>query len=246
MAGDSVDGYPAVEDHGLIGDLQTAALVARTDGRLVLLPRASTRRASSARCWTRRRAATSGSRRTASTTPRKQLYLPGHRDPDHPIHDAGRRGRGDRLHADRPAPAATDRHRLVRLVRVVRGTMRFERRCQPRFDYGRDDARASRSTTDGAVFRSPTLTLNVAATRHGDRLADRGRSATTATVRVSRACSAGDIGGIVLETAPTRRRALRGDGDRANCSTRPATTGAGGSAGPRTRAAGARWSSARR
>ena len=30
---------------------------------------------------------------------------------------------------------ATDRHRLVRLVRVVRGHMRFVLDCQPRFDY---------------------------------------------------------------------------------------------------------------
>ena len=31
----------------------------------------------------------------------------------------------------------TDRHRLVRHLRVARGTMRFEMEIQPRFDYGR-------------------------------------------------------------------------------------------------------------
>jgi GH15 family glucan-1,4-alpha-glucosidase len=34
---------------------------------------------------------------------------------------------------DRP----TDRHRLVRLLRTVRGTMRFVMEVRPRFDYGR-------------------------------------------------------------------------------------------------------------
>ena len=33
--------------------------------------------------------------------------------------------------------AATDRHRIVRQLRVVRGTMRFVMDFQPRFDYAR-------------------------------------------------------------------------------------------------------------
>ena len=33
---------------------------------------------------------------------------------------------------------ATDRHRIVRMVRVVRGQMRFRLECEPRFNYGRD------------------------------------------------------------------------------------------------------------
>ncbi|MFD9406547.1 glycoside hydrolase family 15 protein [Streptomyces sp. NPDC059989] len=32
---------------------------------------------------------------------------------------------------------ATDRHRVVRVLRVVRGTVRFTLECRPRFDYGR-------------------------------------------------------------------------------------------------------------
>lgn len=47
---------------------------------------------------------------------------------------------------------ATDRHRLVRLVRVVRGRMRFVAECQPRFDYGRRD-HATELTEDGVRFR---------------------------------------------------------------------------------------------
>uniref|UniRef100_UPI0024537BB3 ESX secretion-associated protein EspG n=1 Tax=Nocardia farcinica TaxID=37329 RepID=UPI0024537BB3 len=34
-------------------------------------------------------------------------------------------------------PVATDRHRLVRIVRVVRGSLPFGFTCRPRFDYAR-------------------------------------------------------------------------------------------------------------
>jgi hypothetical protein len=47
---------------------------------------------------------------------------------------------------------ATDRHRLVRLVSVVRGTMQFRMDCQPRFNYGRDPHELQ-MYADGAVFR---------------------------------------------------------------------------------------------
>ncbi|MBO0746488.1 MAG: glycoside hydrolase family 15 protein, partial [Candidatus Dormibacteraeota bacterium] len=57
----------------------------------------------------------------------------------------------------------TRRHRLVRAVRVVRGTMRFALECAPRFDYGR--AEHDMELRDGgAVFRSPDLTLTLHST----------------------------------------------------------------------------------
>jgi hypothetical protein len=60
--------YPNISDHGLIGDLQTAALVT-TDGAVNwFCCRALTRRASSGRCWMRITGATSGSPRTGMTT----------------------------------------------------------------------------------------------------------------------------------------------------------------------------------
>lgn len=52
-------------------------------------------------------------------------------------------------------------HQLIRRVRVVRGTVPFRVVCQPAFDY----ARASHNTelrADGAIFRSPDLTLGLA------------------------------------------------------------------------------------
>ena len=50
---------------------------------------------------------------------------------------------------------ATDRHRLVRLLRVVRGTMRFRMEIQPRFDYGRKPHKLELHD-DGSAFPFPT------------------------------------------------------------------------------------------
>ena len=68
---------------------------------------------------------------------------------------------------------ASDRHRLVRVVRCVRGQIRFELECAPRFDYGRQ-AHELELTDDGAVFHTPTLQLTLhgagqrAMQRHGN------------------------------------------------------------------------------
>jgi GH15 family glucan-1,4-alpha-glucosidase len=52
------------------------------------------------------------------------------------------------------------RHRLVRSIHVVRGTMRFRVDCQPRFDYARASHTAEH-VTDGVVFQSQDLTLTL-------------------------------------------------------------------------------------
>src|SRR5829696_2975054 len=54
----------------------------------------------------------------------------------------------------------TDRHRLVRLLRVVRGTMRFRMEIQPRFDYARKPHKLE-VYDDGALFVSDGLTLTL-------------------------------------------------------------------------------------
>ena len=56
-----------------------------------------------------------------------------------------------------------DRHRLIRLVTVIRGTMRFRVTCRPAFDYGRAPHEVEIRPA-GAVFRSQGLSL-VLATR---------------------------------------------------------------------------------
>ena len=143
--------YPNISDHGLIGDLQTAALVS-TDGTVnwFCCPRFDSpsvfaslldadkggyfRIAPENECVTR------------------QLYLPDtavlitrfmSADGVGEIYDfmpiAGKR--------------ATTRHRLVRQCRVVRGTMKFILELQPRFDYARA-THTTQLTNDGAVFRA--------------------------------------------------------------------------------------------
>ncbi|WP_406045336.1 glycoside hydrolase family 15 protein [Micromonospora sp. NBC_00898] len=62
---------------------------------------------------------------------------------------------------------ATDRHCIVRIIRVVRGSMRFRMDCQPRFDYGREPHTVEFSL-QGTAFRSRDLTLTVDPIHHGD------------------------------------------------------------------------------
>ena len=61
--------YPPIAEHGLIGDLQTAALVT-TDGSIdwFCCPRFDSPERLRRRCWTQPRAVTSGSARRPSTT----------------------------------------------------------------------------------------------------------------------------------------------------------------------------------
>src|SRR5204862_5874576 len=96
----------------------------------------------------------------------------------------------------------TERHRLVRMVRVVRGRMRFRIECEPRFSYGRD-AHETEVTGDGAVFRGPSMTVNLSAARGAGRLVrEEDFRATGAGIEALATLDAGDIGGMVLETAP--------------------------------------------
>jgi GH15 family glucan-1,4-alpha-glucosidase len=95
---------------------------------------------------------------------------------------------------------ATDNHRLVRMVRCVRGEMSFEVEVAPRYDYGRSPHRTE-ITEHGAVFTTDALTLTVHAVREPDdeRLA-LGR-VEEGDVKLSIDLKAGDVRGLVLESA---------------------------------------------
>jgi pentatricopeptide repeat protein len=144
--------YPNISDHGLIGDTQTAALVS-TDGTIDFFccPRFD----SPSIFASLLDADNGGYFRIAPDRDdyvSRQLYFPDtamlitrFMTPDGvgevtdfmPIIEGG----------------PTDRHRLVRHLRVARGTMRFVMEIQPRFDYGR--AMHTAEITDaGAVFRT--------------------------------------------------------------------------------------------
>jgi pentatricopeptide repeat protein len=204
-----VGSYPNISDHGLIGDLQTAALVS-TDGTIDFFccPRFDS---PSVFC-SLLDAEKGGYFRispVADSYVSKQLYMPGtamlitrFMTPD---------GVGEVLDfmpviEGKP----TKKHRLVRQLRVARGTMQFEVDLQPRFDYGR--AKHSIEVTEqGAVFRGEDgmeLTLHSSGKRDpGDPEAAQSRRhgeglAATITMRE------GQVGGVVLESMGGKPRAV--------------------------------------
>jgi GH15 family glucan-1,4-alpha-glucosidase len=195
-----MDSYPAIEDHGLIGDLQTAALVA-TDGTIdwFCVPRFDSPSIFAALLDHHKgghfKIEPVGTRHVS-----KQLYLPG--TPILITRFLSEDGVGEVIDFMPIAgDQATDRHRLVRLVRVVRGQMRFRVDCQPRFNYGRD-SHETEVTPDGAVFRSGEFAVTVHVARRGDRLArEQDVRRTEAGFEAVATLSAGDVGGMVLETA---------------------------------------------
>jgi GH15 family glucan-1,4-alpha-glucosidase len=201
--------YPNISDHGLIGDLQTAALVS-TDGSVdwFCCPRFDSPSVFASLLD----ADKGGYFRIAPDRDdyvSRQLYFPDTAvlitrflTPDGvgEVYDfmpiAGKRG--------------TDRHRLIRQVRVVRGTMRFTLEVQPRFDYARAGHEVT-ITPDGATFtpqgsRGPGLTLAMASSAHGQgpQLAPAGDGVTS-----THALSAGQSWGVVLESAGGQPRRLR-------------------------------------
>jgi GH15 family glucan-1,4-alpha-glucosidase len=193
--------YPNIGDHGLIGDLQTAALVS-TDGVLdwFCCPRFD----SPSVFGSLLDADGGGFYRIAPDRDdyvARQLYLPDtailvtrFMTPD---------GVGE-VHDFMPVihGPATDRHRLVRNIRVVRGVMRFKVEIQPRFDYGRKPHKLE-ITEHGVVFASDGMALTV----HG--IGPEGVSAASLGitpervgdgVRWTRTLREGEIGGVVLES----------------------------------------------
>ena len=204
--------YPNISDHGLIGDLQTAALVS-TDGTVdwFCCPRFD-----SASVFASLLDADKGGYfRVAPDRDdyvTRQMYLPDTAvlvtrflTPD---------GVGEIQDFMPIAGArATERHRLVRQVRVVRGTMRFNLDLQPRFDYAR--ARHTvHITDDGARFvpenssANPGLSLHIATnSHHSSRDSEIKIARDGDGVTASRTLRTGQTWGMVVEsgTAEPRR-----------------------------------------
>jgi GH15 family glucan-1,4-alpha-glucosidase len=206
-----MDRYPDISNHGLIGDLQTAALVA-TDGTVDFF---CCPRFDSPSVFCSLLDADKGGycriSPAVSTYVSKQLYLPNtamlitrFMTPD---------GVGevqDFMPVIEGPP--TDRHRLVRYLRVARGQMQFVVEIEPRFDYGR--ARHTVDITDaGAVFRTADggmeLTLHITARRD----ADQGRVSFERTengLRATITMREGESGrGIMLESMGGQPKVLQ-------------------------------------
>jgi GH15 family glucan-1,4-alpha-glucosidase len=189
----------AIADHGLIGDLQTAALVT-TDGSIdwFCCPRFDSPSVFGA-LLDDERGGRFRIRPTGVEYTSKQMYFP-----DTAVlvtRFFTESGVGQVMDFMPPAgTTATDTHRLVRMVHCVRGEMSFEIEVAPRFDYGRHPHRTQVSE-DGAVFAAngTTLTLHVVREPDDERRArvaveDEDLHATLDLV-------AGDIRGMVLESA---------------------------------------------
>ncbi|MEU4338157.1 glycoside hydrolase family 15 protein [Micromonospora lupini] len=203
-----MDSYPAIEDHGLIGDLQTAALVT-CDGTVdwFCAPRFDSPSIFAALLDKDK----GGYFRIAPYDVRyvtKQLYLPG--TPILITRFISADGVAEVMDfMPVTGERATDAHRLVRIVTMVRGSMRFRVECRPRFDYAREEHQLERHR-NGYVFRGRTasLTFNpVDPTRrliseHGDVRLEGGDLVAYGTL------NEGDTGGVVLETAATEPRVI--------------------------------------
>ncbi|WP_084965092.1 glycoside hydrolase family 15 protein [Thermoactinospora rubra] len=154
--------YLAISEHGLIGDLRTVALVG-TDGTIdwYCCPAFDAPSVFASILDADR----GGSFELAAAVPAKtkQFYFPdtnvlitrfftedgvGEIQDFMPVEDE--------LHR-------TDRHRLIRRVLCVRGSIPFRARVAPRFDYGRQPY-TLRTAGDAAVFESGSLSLALTAT----------------------------------------------------------------------------------
>jgi GH15 family glucan-1,4-alpha-glucosidase len=194
-----MDDYPLIADHGLIGDLQTAALVT-TDGSInwFCAPRFDS-------------PSIFGSlldndhgghfriRPSSGTFDTKQMYLP-----DTAIlitRFLSEAGVGE-IYDFMPisGKVATDRHRIVRMLRCVRGEMTFDIDLAPRFDYGRATHETELSP-HGAQFSSTagTLTLNAVREPDDERLAHI-LTGDTGHLHFSLTLRAGQTRGVVIET----------------------------------------------
>src|SRR5215204_6455380 len=202
--------YPEIGEHGLIGDLQTAALVS-TDGTIdwFCCPRFDSPSVfASLLDHDRGGHFRIGPDRGDYVS--RQLYFP-----DTAIlitRFLTPEGVGEVLDFMPVLEGmATDRHRLVRLVRVVRGTMRFRMEIQPRFDYGRKPHRLELYDPDGALFVSDDLTLTLhRADLPGRSVHEEGTSFERYGdgLRLTKTLREGEIAGVMIESEGGRPRAV--------------------------------------
>ncbi|MFI7413899.1 glycoside hydrolase family 15 protein [Streptomyces sp. NPDC049627] len=149
--------YPPIADHGLIGDLQTAALVT-SEG---VVDWFAAPRFDSPSIFASLLDHDGGGHflfaPDSSEVTRRQLYYPDaavvvtrFMSPD---------GVGEVIDHMPVIQSRTpsDRHTMVRIVRTVRGTVRFTLECRPRFDYARAEHELD-MTDRTATFRAPGTT----------------------------------------------------------------------------------------
>ncbi|MFB0629250.1 glycoside hydrolase family 15 protein [Streptomyces sp. AB3(2024)] len=157
--------YPAIADHGIVGDLQTAALIAadstvdwwctpRFDSPSLFASLLDSDRGG----YCRLRADVGGDATV------RQLYLPDTAVLITRFMAPGGVGEVVDFMPPDTSPTPSARHRLVRAARVVRGSLPFELVCRPRFDYGRAPHDLKRLDDGSVLFRGPGTDLHLQAT----------------------------------------------------------------------------------
>lgn len=191
--------YPPIADHGLIGDLQTAALVG-TDGKIDWL--CSPRFDSPSVFASILDADKGGYFQVTCTDPKavvKQLYFV-----DTAIlitRYLTSEGVGeviDFMPVVDPAKAS-DFHRVVRIARCVRGKVDFKVELKPSFNYGLDDHQLILQDHH-ALFSSPSLEISL----HTQNLLDHseGKDIPNGTARQEFTLHQGEVGGTILTLGP--------------------------------------------
>ena len=201
--------YPDISEHGLIGDLQTAALVA-TDGTIdwFCCPRFDSPSVFASLLD----ADKGGYFRIAPDTSEyvtRQLYLP---DTAMLITRFMTKDGVCEVTDFMPIapPHATDQHRLVRHIKIVRGSMKFVADIKPRFDYGRAKHTLV-GTEHGFVFSSDGMQLTLNPTGERDvSFGDHGLHSVQRIgddLRMTSTLYEGETAGMVLESmgGPPRR-----------------------------------------
>jgi GH15 family glucan-1,4-alpha-glucosidase len=191
-----VSDYPLIADHGLIGDLQTSALVTK-DGTIDFFcsPRFDSPSVFASLLDARRGGKFSISSRSDGVTT-TQLYFP--QSACLITRFMTEDGVGeliDFMPIENPT-VATDNHKIARGVRCLRGQMPFRLECEPRFNFDRQPHKVS-LTDEGAVFETngEQMVLHGAAgaERYGDD-----------DVRLDFTLKAGEVRGFILETGAKR------------------------------------------
>jgi len=192
--------YPLIADHGLIGNLQTAALIA-TDGTIdwFCAPRFDAPSIFGS-LLDHDRGGHFRTRPAADTFTRRQLYYP-----DTAIlvtrflTEAGVGEVVDFMPVSSPG-IPSDQHRLIRMLRCVRGEMTFQIEIAPRFNYGREP-HETHITGDGVVFRGSQTAMSLSLVREPDdeRMA-RTELDSQGDLHIELTLPAGEMRGVVLET----------------------------------------------
>ncbi|MFE7094758.1 glycoside hydrolase family 15 protein [Streptomyces erythrochromogenes] len=193
-----MNAYPPIADHGMVGDLQTAALVSsqgtvdwwctpRFDSPSVFGSLLDSERGGYCRL--------AADLAHDPGTVVRQLY-----QADTAVlvtRYMGPGGVGEVADFMVPLETSTPtpRHRLVRVVRVVRGSLDFDLECRPRFDYGRAPHTLEEVDRTSVVFRGPGTKLHLqVATAAGPIVLRRDGDDLTSRFTLA----AGDVAAVVL------------------------------------------------